>query len=268
MIHWATGGDFTSFPLPGSRPNGLLFASDGNFYGTTADFANGSGYGTFYRLSPDGVVTLLHRFDLPSEGISNPSALAEGPDGNFYGIISGTDQVFRITPAGDPTVVFKALQAADVGFIDVFSSSLTRFSDGNFYGAARDGVYTITPSGSFTKLIRFADVGLPFDPGTPIYQDRAALLLGGDGKFYGATPTQTQSSLYQISSTGAYQLIYRFPYAVPGTSMLYPEGTTPSRLTQGPDGLYGTTNSGGGAGLGGTIFKITFSGGGTPILPP
>jgi hypothetical protein len=59
------------------------------------------------------------------------------------------------------------------------------------------------------------------------------------------------------------------PVRSPGrTSLLYPEGLTPSRLTEGPDGLYGTTNSGGGPGLGGTVFKITFSGGGTPIPPP
>src|SRR6185503_13084327 len=103
-----TDGSFTSFgtlPSWGRQPNTLVQGSDGNFYGTTVsggETINDSG--AFYKLTPNGVPTLIRSFGASTGG--NPSALVEGLDGNFYGTtgsVQGQGILFKITPAGELT---------------------------------------------------------------------------------------------------------------------------------------------------------------------
>ena len=61
----------------------LLFGADGNFYGTTAGDGV-TGHGTVFRLTPDGVETVLWRFK-ETDGSSPFSTLTQGPDGAIYG---------------------------------------------------------------------------------------------------------------------------------------------------------------------------------------
>jgi hypothetical protein len=61
---------------------------------------------------------LLHKFDLPSEGISNPSAVTEGPDGSFYGSITGAiaatfAEVVRLTPGPTTEISTRVLCAME-----------------------------------------------------------------------------------------------------------------------------------------------------------
>ena len=80
----------------GSSPNGLLKASSGNFFGTTA---NGGIYGgTVFQITTNATLTTLVFFlsAFPRAG------LVEGNDGNFYGATTsdgrgGNGTVFRIT---------------------------------------------------------------------------------------------------------------------------------------------------------------------------
>ncbi len=68
--------------LDGDGPgDGLVQATDGNFYGTTSTGgANGSG--TIYSISPGGTFTTLYSF----EGNVRPyTVLLQATDGNFYG---------------------------------------------------------------------------------------------------------------------------------------------------------------------------------------
>jgi uncharacterized repeat protein (TIGR03803 family) len=61
----------------------LIQASDGNFYGTTG--AGGRfGAGTFFRITPSGVETVIYSFEGGADG-SSPSALIQSVDGVFYG---------------------------------------------------------------------------------------------------------------------------------------------------------------------------------------
>jgi uncharacterized repeat protein (TIGR03803 family) len=56
-----------SFTQGGNKPAaGLLYATDGNFYGTTR--RGGTGWGTIFRMSGGGVVTHLHSFSGESGG--------------------------------------------------------------------------------------------------------------------------------------------------------------------------------------------------------
>ncbi|MGO8671844.1 MAG: choice-of-anchor tandem repeat GloVer-containing protein, partial [Capsulimonadaceae bacterium] len=76
----------------------LAQGSDGNFYGTTY-FGGTYGYGTVFKITPDGVLTSLYSFTGQADGGGYPrSGVVQGIDGNFYGTAGNT--VFKITPGG------------------------------------------------------------------------------------------------------------------------------------------------------------------------
>ena len=65
----------------------LIQATDGNFYGTTPD--GGSGFGTVFRMTPSGTVTVLHDFAGGTDGADPEASLIQATDGNFYGTTAG-----------------------------------------------------------------------------------------------------------------------------------------------------------------------------------
>jgi uncharacterized repeat protein (TIGR03803 family) len=71
--------------------SGLIQGRDGNFYGTsvaggTIRNSSVSGCGTVFRLTPDGVETVLWDFGYGGNGATLfPFSLVEDADGNFYG---------------------------------------------------------------------------------------------------------------------------------------------------------------------------------------
>jgi uncharacterized repeat protein (TIGR03803 family) len=91
VLHTFTGV-FTSDGTPPSRAAsdgyqpvaGLLQASDGNFYGTTAG-GGPHGGGTAFRMASDGTYTQIYAFAGNAEGGSPTAALVQGPDGALYG---------------------------------------------------------------------------------------------------------------------------------------------------------------------------------------
>jgi uncharacterized repeat protein (TIGR03803 family) len=95
-LHVFTGGAGGSFPL-----GRLLEASDGNLYGTTAGGGD-HGFGTIFRLSPDGAFTILHSFTESEPGgdrVANPTAqLLDAGGGVLYG--SSDTGIFELTPGG------------------------------------------------------------------------------------------------------------------------------------------------------------------------
>jgi uncharacterized repeat protein (TIGR03803 family) len=82
----------------------LVQAGDGSFYGTT----NSGGIvnaGTVFRITPQGVLTTMHKFIAATEG-NIPAGLVQGPDGNLYGTTS--NRVFKLaitdTPPAAPSM--------------------------------------------------------------------------------------------------------------------------------------------------------------------
>ena len=143
----------------------LIQATDGNFYGTTPEGgANYPGFGTVFKITPSGTLTVLHSFD-GADGERSFAALVQGTDGNFYGTTSfgggnpnygGT--VFKITPSGTLTT----LHSFGSGDGSGASAGLIQATDGNFYGTTSGfgvnnlgTVFKITPSGTLTTLHTF-----------------------------------------------------------------------------------------------------------------
>jgi uncharacterized repeat protein (TIGR03803 family) len=76
----------------GYSPNGLVQATDGNFYGTTAGGGANLYYGTVFKMTPSGTLTTLYSFCSQSgctDGANPYAGLIQAIDGNFYGTTSG-----------------------------------------------------------------------------------------------------------------------------------------------------------------------------------
>lgn len=186
ILHMFSGNAGTG---DGANPAaGLIQASDGNFYGTTQ--AGGThGYGTVFRMTPSGVVTVIHSFS-PSDGEYPQSAPVEAADGNLYatcylGGASSVGTVFRVSKSGHFQKLFDFTNApGNVGYAP--KSGLIQGPDGDLYGTTWAGgsnfgstgtLYKLTTSGTFTLLANF-------DPNSKGSVPVAVPLLGSDGNLY------------------------------------------------------------------------------------
>jgi uncharacterized repeat protein (TIGR03803 family) len=220
-------------------------------------------------ISPAQTFSVLHRF-LYTDGANPLGTLVQGANGTFYGttINGGTNQVgtvFKITASGTLTTLHN-FDGADG---QAAFAGLVQATNGNFYGTTYFGgtggacevgscgtVFTMTPGGTLTTLHSFdgTDGGNPF----------AGLVQATNGNFYGATYaggasaacTDGCGTIFTITPAGTLTTLYSFCSESDCTDGQQPYG----RLVQGTDGnLYGTASAGG-AGGGGTVFKITLGG--------
>jgi uncharacterized repeat protein (TIGR03803 family) len=88
----------------GETPKGTIIqGSDGNFYGTTA--AGGlNGFGSIYKMTPAGALTILHSFsEGDGLGLHPLAGLVQATDGKFYGAAANNTSsgvLFQITSTG------------------------------------------------------------------------------------------------------------------------------------------------------------------------
>ncbi len=95
--------NFTGTP-DGQTPKGAIIqASDGNFYGTTAA-GGANGFGSIYKMTPAGALTILHSFSEDDGlGIHPLAGLVQATDGKFYGVAASNTSsgvLFQITSTG------------------------------------------------------------------------------------------------------------------------------------------------------------------------
>jgi len=131
-----------SVPNDGEHPDwGIILGLDGNFYGTT--YAGGSAEnGTAFKMTPAGVVTILHSFNDGStvnDGVSPAGGVIEGLDGNFYGTTQNGGSanlgvVFEMTPAGVVTILHSFSDGSTFNDGLQPTAGLVQGSDGNLYG--------------------------------------------------------------------------------------------------------------------------------------
>ncbi len=171
-----------------------------------------------------------------------PLVMAEGPDGNLYGVLpaggahnKGT--IFQMGAAGGLTTLYNfdgAHGRTPVG-------GLTLGPDGNLYGMAEHGsvhgygdIFRMTPSGAFSVLYAFkggADGGYPVSP----------LIVGADGRLYG---TSYPGVAFRVTPHGDFSVLTKIPTTSNGALLQAADGT-----------FYGVTEFGGRYGAG-TIYRI------------
>lgn len=269
----------------GAHPSaGLVLDSEGNLYGTTVqggiDYAtNSGGHGTLFKITPQGVETVLYAFCLNgcSDGELPFSQLILGADGDLYGTAGGGASnggiAYKMTTAGAETVLysFKAATTDAVGP----QAGVIQDSAGNLYGTADGGgnnsfgaIFKITPEGAETVLYSFCSVNTASENCTDGSYPSTGLIWGADGNIYGATGSgglHDLGTLFKMTPAGTLTVMHSFcgEAIVPGCT----DGAEPiGPLLQASDGnFYGMTH-GGGANNWGSIYKITPTGVETTIF--
>jgi uncharacterized repeat protein (TIGR03803 family) len=221
----------------------LVQGIDGNGYGTTTSGGTNNtcsgGCGTFYKITPGGVLTPLYSFCSQQNCTDGyfSSPLIQATDGNFYGVNAlggknsgcvsnnnsqGCGTVFRITPSGSLTTLYSFCSKANCtdGYLPY--ARLTQASNGDLYGTTFYGgtssncqyqgesgcgtVFKITLKGVLTTLHSFngTDGGPTFD----------WLIQARDGNLYGAStyygPNSNAGTIFKMTLGGKLTVLHSF----------------------------------------------------------
>ncbi|MBS0446725.1 MAG: hypothetical protein JSR59_12345 [Proteobacteria bacterium] len=250
----------------GSAPSGLVYASDGNLYGTSYGFPDNDG--AVYKLTTGGVLTVLHGFCSQANCADGhaPDGLGVGPDHNFYGHyhgVSAPDYVYRITPAGVITPLVALLPAIGnnwgdgaANFIAGSDGAMYFTFDSDPYGSGRVDRYDIGRN-QLRTLYQF-----DYTDGDPPYR----LTLGSDGTIYGTAAgggRQGIGTTFRITSPSTLSFLYDFQGQL--------DGSAPGGIAQLADGrLFGVAAGGGidpsGCSGCGTLFELAQVPAGAPVV--
>ena len=200
--------------------------------------------------------------DNNTSGITWPSVLSQGQDGDLYSTIqtngaNNAGSVYKIDPSGNYTLLYSF--CAEAGHCAVTGANptggVTLGFDGNLWGTTLNGgtdgagtVFKVTPAGALTNVYNFTN-------GTDDSAPNFTVLQGQDGNIYGVSEEQYSGqygSFFKLSTKGK---ITAHPFN-------YTDGATPSLPVQGNDlNFYGTTQVGGDATCKcGVIYKATAAG--------
>jgi uncharacterized repeat protein (TIGR03803 family) len=267
---------------------GLVQATNGKFYGTTA-FGGPGQYGNIFEITANGNLTALYQFCSQAacaDGSEPQAGLLQASNGNFYGVTTtggngtvdcpggGCGTVFEMTSTGKVTSLYSfCTQANSQGYCADGSApeaALIQASNGSLYGTtvyggAQNGgtVFKITPTGTLTTLYSFCSKVSKTGTCTDGSYPKAALLQASDGNLYGTTDeggSRDDGTIFKVTAAGKLTTLYSFCSRTNCT-----DGTSPSgSLIQAADGkFYGTTQGGGVGGAGGdagTVFDVTAAG--------
>jgi uncharacterized repeat protein (TIGR03803 family) len=252
-----------AFPAYGS----LVQATNGDLYGATQE-GGATNYGTIFKITPSGVLTTIHSFDL-TDGATPVAGLVQATNGDLYGTtanggayggttnFSGT--IFKITPAGILTTLYSFCAQTNCADGADPAAGLIQASDGDLYGTTQSGgannegtIFKLTLGGALTTLHSFDWA----DGAEPV----GGLLQATNGDLYGTTyhgGANNEGTVFKLTLSGALTTLHVFD----GTDGAWPN----AGLVQATNGdLYGTTMEGGPS-HDGSIFKITPAGALTTI---
>jgi len=128
----------------------LIQSANGDFYGTTWS-GGAAGYGTVFRVTPEGKLTALYTFCSQTgctDGAGSAAGLIEATDGNFYGTtyyggVSGCEEgcgtIFKITPRGALTTLYTFCSESECTDGANPNAGLVQATNGDFYGTTYYG---------------------------------------------------------------------------------------------------------------------------------
>jgi uncharacterized repeat protein (TIGR03803 family) len=281
---------FTGTTGDGGVPAGpLIQGRDGALYGVTL-FGGVHGRGALYRVTLDGVASILHSFGPTNRDPSNARGrLLQAPDGSFWGATAGGENcpagssecgtIFRLTEAGAFKVVHSFGPSQAQGHSP--TGNLTIGADGGIYGVTAGGgdancrpfhfqgsgcgiIFRISAEGTLTVVHVFTGGAEGIRPVGP-------LIRGPDGAMYGTTygggggacggVVPGCGTVYRLSTAGAFSTLHAFSSRRGDSTIFQTDGHAPTGfLALGRDGIfYGTTEAGGRGSteVTGTVFRLT-----------
>ena len=133
-----TVSTFYTFANEGVGLNGpLIEGSDGNFYGTAGGFV--------FKLTPGGTLTVLHTFGSGTDGSGPIGAVAQGANGNLYGLClgggtAGYGTIYEVSTDGSTYIVLHSFGDGSIQNDGQYPDGrLLLGADNNFYGVTESG---------------------------------------------------------------------------------------------------------------------------------
>ena len=255
-------------PPKGANPfAGLIRDGAGNFYGTTA---GGGAYnaGAVYKFGSTGRLAVEYSFTGGTDGNGPRSGVTRDSSGNLYGttVYGGTwgaGVIYKLDTSRNLTVLYSFTGGPDGAypFGDVVLDSAGNLYGTTAYGGSAQGhsgngvVFKLSNTGEFTVLHTFS--GGSSDGAYPW----AGVILDSALNLYGTTyfgGSGNSGVVFKIDSAGNETLLYNFSGGTDGAN---PQAGV---IRDAVGNLYGTTFSGGAAGLG-VVFKLNKSNQETPL---
>ncbi len=205
-------------------------------------------------------VSTIYDFVGSSNSQNPQGVIAQGRDGNYYGMTTGPEPgtIYNVSRSGTFTLL-RSMVYAD----GQTCNGLVLGTDGNFYGTCFNGgnngnstgtFFQVTPAGALTVLHYFDGMSSGTSDGC---NPQGVPMQATDGNFYGTAKVcglYNGGMAYKITTAGAFTPIHSF--AGGASDAQNPQGA----LIQGSDGnLWGTSYAGGPTGSG-TVFKMTTAG--------
>jgi uncharacterized repeat protein (TIGR03803 family) len=210
----------------------LLMDADGNLYSTTLyggtyGTATG-GYGTLFKVTPQGVMKVLHDFGNGTDGQVPIGNIAMDASGNIYGTTyvggqDGVGTVYKVTPGGDEAVLY------NFGFHGLFynlpNGGVTLDAAGNLYGYfyqqgnnfISDGgdIFKVTPQGVFSTVYTWCLDGQQCFKRTGTNGPVGVLTRNKEGEFFGVTVginNNFPGTVFKVPPKGGMSLLYTFNF--------------------------------------------------------
>jgi uncharacterized repeat protein (TIGR03803 family) len=263
---------FTGGADGGNPSEGLVLDSAGNLYGTTQSGGTGnctqnglSGCGTVFKVTNQGIETVLYSFQGGSDGEYPWGGLALDNKGHLFGTTTngglGFGVLFSLDKNGTESIVHRFTGGTDGGSP---YAGLTLDSTGHLYGTSTSGgnlhcgdlskgCGTLFKLDRNKKAVIHRFAGTPSDGNFPGY---GAVLIDSSGNLYGATAEggpANYGTVYKVDPSGKYSVLYSFSGGSDGCE---PSG---SLAIDGNGNLYGATSACGDFGKG-TIFRVSSTG--------